>query len=241
MDRIIFDRMAELDQEHWWYVARREILAEVINRYGNTCSPARVLEIGCGTGHNLAMLAQFGALDACELDDEARELASRRLGRPVRESRLPDLSAFQPASYDIIALLDVLEHVPEDEAALEAIKQLLKPGGKLLLTVPANKWMWSGHDVAHHHFRRYSRSDLKRLVRRSGFQIRLLSYFNTLLFPPIAFIRAISKLLKRVEADDALPSRNINKLLQKIFVLEKSLVGRLRMPFGVSLIAVLER
>lgn len=142
MDRIIFDRMAELDQEHWWYVARREILAEVISRYGNTCSPARVLEIGCGTGHNLPMLAQFGALDACELDDEARELASRRLGRPVRESRLPDLSAFRPASYDIIALLDVLEHVPEDEAALEAIKQLLKPGGKLLPTAArlASEW-----------------------------------------------------------------------------------------------------
>jgi SAM-dependent methyltransferase len=241
MERVIFDRMAELDQEHWWYVARREILSDILARHGTDGSSASILEIGCGTGHNLKMLGRFGSLDACELDDEARELAAQRLGRPVRESRLPDLSAFEPASYDIIALLDVLEHVPEDEAALQAIRQLLKPGGKLLLTVPANKWMWSGHDVAHHHFRRYSRGDLKRLVRKSGFRVRLLSYFNTLLFPPIAAVRAANKLLKRVEADDALPSAGINRLLQKIFSLEKKLIGRVSMPFGVSLVAVLER
>jgi SAM-dependent methyltransferase len=241
MDRIIFDRMAELDQEHWWYVARREILSEVILRYSRPDPHARILEIGCGTGHNLPMLAQFGLLDACELDDEARQLATQRLGRPVRESRLPDLSAFEPASYDFIALLDVLEHVEEDKSALHAVRQLLKPGGKLLLTVPANKWMWSGHDVAHHHFRRYSRSDLKRLVQGTDFRVRLLSYFNTLLFPPIAAVRAANKLLKRVEADDALPSAVVNRLLQKLFSIEKNLVGRLPMPFGVSLVAVLER
>ena len=241
MDRIIFDRMAELDQEHWWYVGRRGILSDIINRYGQPSPHARILEIGCGTGHNLPMLAQFGSLDACELDEEARNLATQRLGRPVHKSRLPDLSAFEPASYDIIALLDVLEHVPDDESALQAIKQLLKPGGKLLLTVPANRWMWSGHDVAHHHFRRYSRSGLKRLVHGADFRIRLLSYFNTLLFPPIAAVRAANKLLKRVEADDTLPSADVNRLLQKIFSLEKGLVGRLPMPFGVSLVAVLER
>lgn len=241
MERVIFDRMAELDQQHWWYVARREILSTIIAERVAPGPTASILEIGCGTGHNLAMLSQFGWVDACELDDEARGLATQRLGRPVHEARLPDLSRFEPASYDMIALLDVLEHVPDDKAAIEAIATLLKPGGKLLLTVPANQWMWSGHDVAHHHFRRYSRGGLKQLATLAGLDIDLLSYFNTLLYPPIAAIRAVNKLLGRAEADDALPSTGVNRLLRKIFSVEKSLVGRVPMPFGVSLVAVLKR
>lgn len=241
MERVIFDRMAELDQQHWWYVARREILSTIIAERIVTGANASILEIGCGTGHNLAMLSEFGWVDACELDDEARGLATQRLGRPVHEARLPDLSRFEPASYDMIALLDVLEHVPDDKAAIEAISTLLKPGGKLLLTVPANKWMWSGHDVAHHHFRRYSRDGLKKLVKGAGLDIDLLSYFNTLLYPPIAAIRAVNKLFGRAEADDALPSTGVNRLLRKIFSIEQRIIGRVPMPFGVSLVAVLKR
>lgn len=241
MERVIFDRMAELDQQHWWYVARRDILSKIIADRVEAGPTTNILEIGCGTGHNLAMLSQFGWVDACELDEEARGLATERLGRPVQEARLPDLSRFKPASYDLIALLDVLEHVPDDTAAIEAIARLLKPGGKLLLTVPANKWMWSGHDVAHHHFRRYSRRDLKGLVRRTGLKIDLLSYFNSLLYPPIAAVRILNKLLGRAEADDALPSRGVNGLLQRIFAAEKALIGHVPLPFGVSLVTVLSR
>ena len=239
MERVIFDRMADFDQEHWWYVARRKILAEVIGRIVAPPAQSRVLEIGCGTGHNLAMLQQFGQVDACELDSEARRLASIRLGRPVHEARLPDLSAFEPGSYDVIALLDVLEHVEDDAAALSTIRQLLKPGGSLILTVPANKWMWSGHDVAHHHHRRYARADLQRLASRCGFESRLMSHFNSLLFPLIAGVRLFNKLAHRHEADDAMPSPVVNQMLEKIFAFEANLIGRVDLPVGVSLLAVL--
>src|SRR5204863_3409674 len=127
----------------------------VIERIVQPPRDARVLELGAGTGHNLAMLSRFGHVEASELDPVARKLASERLGREVLEAALPDLSMFPADSYDLIALLDVLEHVTDDLGSLQAIHGLLKPGGALLLTVPINPWMWSAHDVAHHHHRRY--------------------------------------------------------------------------------------
>ena len=241
MDRAVFDRMAELDDRHWWFVARRDILAELIRRVVRPPVPARLLELGCGTGHNLAMLAQFGSLEASELDDRAREIASDRLGKPVIEVALPDLSIFPDAAYDVIALLDVLEHVVDDEGSLAAILAKLKPGGALLLTVPANPWMWSAHDVAHHHHRRYRKREIAALARKAGYEIALLSPFNSLLFPPIAAARAIARLTGRGEGDDAMPGPGINRLLKTVFGLERRLVGRVPLPFGVSLVAVLRR
>jgi SAM-dependent methyltransferase len=241
MERVVFDRMAELDQLHWWFVARRRILSEVIRRLVKPPRKARLLEVGCGTGHNFAMLKPFGRLDACELDYCARALASKRLRRKVEDAKLPDLSMFERNGYDMVALLDVLEHVRGDVASLRAIHRRLKPGGALLLTVPANPWMWSAHDAAHHHFRRYSKRQLADALSKAGFEIQLLSYFNTLLFPLVAAARIAGKIAGRETADDRLPSRLVNRALEKVFGLEKGLIGRIPMPFGVSLIAVARR
>jgi SAM-dependent methyltransferase len=187
------------------------------------------------------MLERFGSVEASELDPVARELASERLGREVKEAALPDLSMFPADKYDMIALLDVLEHVPDDKGSLDAILKRLKPGGALLLTVPANPWMWSAHDVAHHHHRRYRKSEIATLARDAGFEIELLSPFNSLLFPPIAAVRAIGKLTGKDDSDDAMPGDLVNKTLDTVFGLERSLIGRVPMPFGVSLVAVLRR
>ena len=239
MERAVFDRMAELDQQHWWFRARRRILSAVIGRVVRPPKNARILEIGCGTGHNLSMLQRFGQVDGCEMDALARDLASLRLGRRVLDAKLPELAAVPEGEYDVVALLDVLEHVEDDMAALRSIRRRLKPGGALLLTVPANPWMWSAHDAAHHHFRRYSKQSLERAFTEAGFQARMHSYFNTLLFPPIAIARAVAKLLGRESADDSLPNGTINSFLDRIFGLEAAIVGRLPLPFGVSLVAVL--
>ena len=241
MDRAVFDRMAELDQHHWWFTARRRILSSVIRRVVRLPAGARILELGCGTGHNLDTLAEFGRVEASELDDYARELATKRLGRAVEKAALPDLSKFPTDSYDLIALLDVLEHVPDDKGSLAAILTRLKPGGALLLTVPANPWMWSAHDVAHHHHRRYRKSEIAALAKEAGFEIELLSPFNTLLFPLIAGVRLLNKVRGHDSADDALPSRPVNSTLDKLFGAEAGLIGRLPFPFGVSLVAVLRR
>lgn len=241
MERKVYEQMAKLDSRHWWFTARRRILDELIRRVVRPPSNARILEVGAGTGHNLAMLERFGNVEASELDSVARQLASERLGREVKKAALPDLSMFPSDSYDMIALLDVLEHVPDDKGSLDAILKRLKPGGALLLTVPANPWMWSAHDVAHHHHRRYRKSEISTLARNAGFEIELLSPFNSLLFPPIAAVRAMGKLTGKDDSDDAMPGDLVNKTLDTVFGLERSLIGRVPMPFGVSLVAVLRR
>ena len=241
MERKVYEQMAKLDGQHWWFTARRRILDGVIERIVRPPKDARILELGAGTGHNLAMLSRFGRVEASELDPIARQLASERLGRPVVEAALPDLSMFPADSYDLVALLDVLEHVSDDKGSLHAIYQLLKPGGALILTVPINPWMWSAHDVAHHHHRRYRKKEIRKLAEDAGFSIDLISPFNSLLFPPIAAVRLVGKLTGKDDSDDALPSPLINRTLDSVFGLERGLIGRLPMLFGVSLVAVLRR
>ena len=241
MEAQVFQRMAELDSSHWWFVARRDILESLIRRVVRPPEGARILEVGCGTGHNLGMLGKFGSVEATELDDAARAISSRRFGRDIQPAALPDLSMFPETHFDLVALLDVLEHVEDDRAALAAIRERLKSGGKLLVTVPGNPWMWSAHDEAHHHHRRYRKSQLEQVAREMGYAVELLSPFNTLLFPLIAAARAAGKLTGRETADDAMPSRPVNSVLRTIFGLETGLVGRVPLPFGVSLVAVLRR
>ncbi|CAM3091456.1 Ubiquinone biosynthesis O-methyltransferase [Sphingomonas antarctica] len=238
MDRVIYDRMAEHDSTHWWYRARRDVLASVIAREIKLPMEARILEIGCGTGHNLPMLAQFGTVDAVEIDDAARGVAERRLGRAVASAPLPEMAGVPEATYDMVALLDVLEHVEDDVAALRAIARRLKPGGAILLTVPQYPWMWSGHDVANHHHRRYVKATLKDAIGRAALTLELLSSFNSLLFPFAAAQRVAARIAGKQGSDDSLPPRPVNALFEKLFGLERYLVGRVPMPPGVSLLAV---
>ncbi len=241
MERAVFDRMAELDQDHWWFLARRRILKRLIENIVRPPKKAHILELGCGTGHNLAMLKTFGSLEASELDRCARALANKRLPGKVKNAKLPDLSMFRRNGYDLIALLDVLEHVPDDLASLRSIHMRLKPGGALVLTVPANPWMWSAHDTAHHHFRRYTKKQLNELFLRSGLEVQLLSYFNTLLFPLVAAARIFGKISRKNSSDDTLPITPVNAALNAIFGLEAGLIGRVPLPFGVSLVAIVRR
>jgi SAM-dependent methyltransferase len=238
MERIVYDRMAELDSRHWWYRARREILGRVIETRVKPPRGARILEIGCGTGHNLEMLARFGTVDAVEMDDAARAVATERLGRPALMATLPELEGVETGAYDLVALLDVLEHVEEDCASLASIARRLKPGGKILLTVPAHPWMWSAHDVVNHHKRRYTKSGFRSVIESAGLKVELLSYFNSLLFPLAAAARLAGRVTGREDSDDKLPPAPVNKAFEWLFGLERYAVGRVPLPPGVSLVAV---
>jgi 2-polyprenyl-3-methyl-5-hydroxy-6-metoxy-1,4-benzoquinol methylase len=238
MERMIYDRMAAHDATHWWYRARRDILASVIRRKVALPPLAHILEIGCGTGHNLAMLSRFGDVDAIEIDDHSRGIAAQRLGRDVGASQLPELDGVADQSYDMVAILDVLEHVEDERAALKAIARRLRPGGTILITVPQHPWMWSGHDIANHHFRRYTKATLRRAISDAGLKLTMLESFNSLLFPLAAADRIVAKITGRKGSDDALPVAPVNALFEKIFGLERYLVGRVPMPPGVSLVAL---
>ena len=238
MERIVYDRMAELDERHWWYRARREILGDLIRRRIRLPANARILEVGCGTGHNLPMLQRFGRVDAIEVDGAARAIASRRLGHAVMDSPLPELHGVPDATYDLIAILDVIEHIDQDVAGLSALRRKLRPGGRILITVPAFPWMWSAHDVVNHHKRRYTRRTLRRLIAEAGLRLELLSWFNSLLFPLAAAARVAGRLTGRGHGDDRLPPALVNRLFETLFGLERYAIGRVPFPPGVSLAAI---
>ena len=238
MERVVYETMAELDQRHWWYRARREVIAALIRRVAKPPAGARILEIGCGTGHNLAMLSQFGRVDGLELDEQARAVAEQRLGRSVMKAPLPEIAGVADQHYDLVGAFDVIEHIDNDRAALASIAAKIAPGGKLVMTVPAHQWMWSAHDVVNHHKRRYSKRALKRLIDASPLRLDRIGYFNSLLFPVAVAERMASKLRGKDEADLALPPAPLNAVLERAFAAERHLVGRVPLPPGLSLFAV---
>ena len=238
MERAVYSHMADLDQKHWWYLGRRRVLASLIERLVRPPDQARILEIGCGTGHNLAMLQRFGEVDAVELDESVREIAERRLGRKIMSSRLPELEEVGDGNYDLIAAFDVIEHIESDDAALKAIAGKLRPGGRLAMTVPAHPWMWSAHDMINHHKRRYSKGSLKALIERSPLRLETIGYFNSLLFPLAAAQRLALKAMRKEDAQLGIPPSPVNSLLTSIFAFERHAISRLPLPPGLSLYAI---
>ncbi len=241
MKEAIYHKMAEVEGSHWWFAGRRRIVADVLARLGLPAQ-ARILEVGCGSGGNFALLSRYGSLYATDSDENALAYA-RQAGRAIVEpGRLPADIPFADQSFDLILLLDVLEHVEEDEQSLRFLHERLAPGGRLLVTVPAYRCLWSAHDDFHQHKRRYTRGELQRKSLAAGFRVRKLSYFNTCLFPVVAVFRLLERLFPgRAEKDLDIPPSLLNRVLTAIFSGERFLLRGLNLPFGVSLILVGEK
>ena len=237
MDPKAFERMRELEDHHWWFVARRAILHSILKRLP-TSTDTKILEVGAGTGGNLAMLGAYGSVSAIEPDAAARSIAQQRSIADIEAGVLPNGLPFKDGFFDLVAALDVLEHVQEDEASLKAIGRKLRPGGQLLLTVPAYGWLWSEHDELHHHFRRYTKSEFSEVLISAGFKIQKISYFNAFLFPAIFFIRWMKKMLKITTRDDVMPAGWLNNILRAIFGSERWLLRWVNLPFGNSIVAI---
>jgi SAM-dependent methyltransferase len=237
----VYREMASVQDRHWWFVARRQILDRVVASLSLPAG-ASIIEIGSGPGGNLAMLARHGQLRAMETDPMARELAASLGICPVLPGALPTPHPFADATCDLACLFDVLEHIEDDRAALVAVARLLKPGGRILLTVPAYNWLWSAHDESHHHQRRYQSADTCRnhcRGRAGAHPARLLQHPAV---PLIATIRSLQKITgRRGSSDASLPAGWINTLLKQLFALERHLVDKALFPFGTSLLAVLKK
>lgn len=241
MERQIYDRMRVLEQTHWWFTARRDILAAEIARLPMP-KPARILEVGCGTGGNLELLKTFGEVRAIEPDTESRAYAADRSGVPVDGGLLPDGLPDLGGPFDLVAAFDVIEHVDDDAGAVAALGRLLKPGGFLISTVPAYAWLWSEHDAQHHHKRRYTLAAYRRLFEAAGLKVRRATHFNSVLFPPIAAVR-LAKSAAGIKGgdDEAMPPAPLNGLLRSLFGAEKAILKVTDIPFGVSILLVAER
>ncbi|MFT5143296.1 MAG: SAM-dependent methyltransferase [Rhodothermales bacterium] len=237
MDRDLRDALARAEDRHWWFEGRRRILRSVLTRI-EACGP--LVEVGCGNGANLEMLAEFGALTGIEPFAEDRDrAASRGIGQVIPGS-LPDR---MPAgrSFQTVLALDVIEHVEEELLAAETLARLVAPGGHLVVTVPAYQWMWSDHDVRNGHFRRYSRASLRGLLQKTGLRVDRVSYFNSFLLPPIAAVRVLGRFGGLSGAGTSLPPEAVNRVLMKLLAFESRLLARFNLPAGVSLMAVATR
>lgn len=240
MELDAYRNMAATEDEHWWFCGRRAI-AEAVIRGLDLPKNAAILEIGAGTGGNIAMLEQFGTVTAVEMNGLARSIALEKTGRAFLDGSLPGNLPVAPASADLVCLFDVLEHVAEDEASLEAIGKVLRPGGQVVLTVPAHQWLWSTHDVGLHHMRRYSRDLLRRRIEGAGFRIDRLTYTNTALFPVAVLARLADRLRGAQASGQTMPPKPINAVMKALFSAESRIVPNTALPFGVSLLTVFSK
>lgn len=241
MDRQIYERMRQIETAHWWFAARRDIIDSQIGGLGLP-PDAQILEVGCGTGGNLAMLARHGRLHAVEPDDGARAHAQARGLAQVDGGLLPDGLPTYATAFDLVAAFDVIEHVDDDAASVISLAGLVRPGGWMIATVPAYPWMWSDHDLLHHHKRRYVRPEFRALFDQAGLRVARATYFNSLLFPAIGAVRLARRLTGATGGDDeAMPGAPLNSLLRGIFGAERALLKAVDLPFGVSILVLAQK
>jgi len=241
MDSQLIEQMHAIGEHHWWFQARQQIILALLRRYERRQGPLTACDLGCGTGQMLKALAAQ-AFITCGMDPapEAVEFARRRGAGDIRQGHLPDQIPFAGRHFDLVLLLDVLEHIVDDAAALARAAELVGRDGLLICTVPAGKFLWSARDARHGHQRRYNRAGLQRLFANRGLRIEKLSYFNTLLFPIAVAHRLLARLggFDAAATDLAVPPRLVNQLLATLFATEKHLLSHANLPCGLSLLCL---
>ena len=233
MDSLLLSQHLELEQRHWWFVARRRILLDILERKLDPKRGLQILDAGCGGGATMESLRRYGSVQGMEISEEAVKY-NRERGRDVILGSIEQMP-FPDNTFDLALALDVIEHIPDDLQALQKLFQILRPGGSLLVTVPALRILWSAHDVANGHYRRYTLGELCGRVETAGFEVVTATYFNTLLLPPILALRWFRRVRpKSTTSDLAEVPWPLNAILTEIFSLEKLAIGRIKLPFGVS-------
>ena len=227
--------LAHAELEHWWHKSRRKIITDVFWRlYENEYKP-RILSVGASHGSELAYLSQYGDVTGIDVCDKA--LADcRKSGFQVEKADITSCK-FPDESFDVVFAMDVLEHIPDHKKAYAEIFRLLKPGGHVVITVPACPFLWSAFDEMGDfpHQRRYTRRSLLALLRDENFAFSIVSYFNFFLFPLIAITR---KLPIKPSSHITVPPKVVNKIFEAIFSFERFVLRFMRFPIGVSLLAI---
>jgi len=233
--------MYELEDTYWWFVARRRMVRALIQRYAPRREGLKILDAGCGTGGTLTALEGLGERWGCDIAEEALLLCQQRGLDHLRQSRLEQLD-FEDQSFDVVVSCDVLEHVEQDDRAMAEMARVLRPGGICVLTVPAHRFLWSEHDEALAHVRRYETPEFVRLMEGAGLRVEKLTKAVALALPAIILYRAIKRVVappngKPKTALVRLP-RVMNQALIGLLGLEGLMIRYVSLPVGTSLVAV---
>lgn len=248
MDEDFERRTLEVEDRHWWYSGRRAIVRGAVESLGLPTG-ARILDAGCGSGRNMVELARFGTVYGIDIAPYSVRQARSRGLQNVTQGSLTDLP-YDDDTFDLITSLDVIEHIEDDVAVLRELRRVAKPGAALLLTVPAYQSLWSSHDVVNHHQRRYTKRTLLASTDAAGWRPVRTTHFNSLLLPPAAAYRLAERLLRRganghetEDTDLDVTPPWANAILEKPLLAEAALLrtGRRRIPFGLSLMAILAK
>ncbi len=244
MTRGVGQDIYDHEERHWWFVGRRKIVFSILDKYIPVVKgQLRLLDVGCGTGFNLARLDKYGHATGVDISEEAVKFSRLRNCKDVLKidkGKLP----FSDNTFNVITVLDVIEHIDDDYAALCDYYRVMKGNGILLITVPAHGFLWGAHDVAVGHRRRYVAGGLKDKVEKVGFALEKLTYFETLFFPFVLLSRIREKFAKKA-ADNSSPvirikdrSYFVNRLLGFIFSLEARFLEGFDFKYGVLLLCV---
>jgi SAM-dependent methyltransferase len=240
MDPIYEQKYHELEAKHWWFRSRREKVLSMMDIKADR----RYLDIGCSTGALMQMLVEAGAkpeqVYGVDISDPAIARARQR-GLPHVHQMDAEQITLPQGFFDYIVSSDCLEHLRNDKKALANWFELLKPGGSILIFVPAFMSLWSEHDVVNHHFRRYEPGELAAKMEAAGFEVEQTGYWNFFLFMPIWSFRMIKRLMRRwvfnsqpPQEDLKTPNPLVNKLLYGLLQWENQIMRLVRFPFGVS-------
>jgi len=243
MDRSAYQLHLEVDRSHFWRAAKRDLLRDLLTEIGPPERELRLLDIGGASSLYPAVLAEWGSVTVVEPDGECVKTAKAVLETDIRQGSLPDDLGVE-GPFDVISMLDVLEHIEDDQRALEVVRGLLAPDGRLILTVPALPVLYSDHDRALHHFRRYTQRSLTESIEGAGLRVQRMSYWTSLLLPLVAAQRSISKARSWLrpnpnpEYSVKLPGETLNSMLGAAMTMERYLLRSMRMPAGSSLFAI---
>ena len=238
MDGTHYDQIYEGESTHWWYRVRRLMVHDLLARYFPERHDLHILDVGCGMGLLLTELRAYGKVEGVDVSPKSIEFCRQRGIQNVQVSAAETLP-FANSSFDVVLALDVIEHVPDDSAVLREIHRVLKPGGVVVIFVPAFMFLWGITDVLSQHYRRYTRPQLVAVAHAQKFSVVRTSYFNTFLFPLIATIRIVVRLLHmKVQSENEMGSPLINRILFKIFYLESRLLRFVSFPFGISVMLI---
>jgi SAM-dependent methyltransferase len=245
MQQHTYSIMHRVEETHWWFVGRRKIIESFLKHVcvglkskETTPESLDILDVGCGTGANLEMLAQFGNADGVDISEEALEFCRARGLQQVRQGAAEALP-YENNSFDLVTGLDVVEHLDDDVAGLKEMRRVLRPDGRAVLFVPAFMFLWGVQDDISHHRRRYTLDGLQEVVRKAGFEIERASYVNLSFFAPIFFGRLLMRITGlRPASENNITIGALNAALGKLFGAERFLLRHLNFPFGVSIICV---